>query len=194
VTAHIPVEAQPHTRELPSSHVDGTVNLGYEYLRKLASQASFACVLTGRHADGKGLDARLEVNEQLDPQARLRDFSLEFQLRMTSRGLPVIDSKLLFSLEVDRYETLRSAATETPRFIVLLGLPAEVDGRDGCSAESLIAQRSGRWLCLSGAPPATGTTATPVRFPTWNVLTPAALREIARRVSLGLRFFHEQTA
>jgi hypothetical protein len=160
----------------------------------LASEASFACALTGRHADGKGLDAQLQVSEQLDPQARLRDFSLEFQVRVTSRGLPVVDSKLLFSLEVDRYETLRNAAAETPRFIVLLSLPADLEGNDACSADTLIAQRCGRWLCLSGAPAATGTAATPVRFPTWNVLTPAALREIARRVSLGLRFFHEQSA
>lgn len=194
MTAYIPVESQSHPRELLSSPNDGKANLGYEYLRKLASQASFTCALTARHADGKGLDARLDVSEQLDPQARLRDFSLEFQVRMTSRGLPVIDSKLLFSLEVDRYETLRSAAAETPRFIVLLSLPSDIDGRDASCAESLIAQRCGRWLCLSGAPAATGPTATPVRFPTWNVLTPAALREIARRVSLGLRFFHEQTA
>jgi hypothetical protein len=179
---------------VPASPAEGKANLGYEYLRRLASQASFACVLTGRHVDGKGSDARLDINEQLDPQARLRDFSLEFQVRVTPRDLPVVDSKLLFPLEVDRYDTLRNAAAETPRFVVLLSLPADLDGRDGDSAESLIAQRCGRWLCLSGAPAAAGTTATPVRFPTWNVLTPAALREIARRVSLGLRFFHEQTA
>jgi hypothetical protein len=189
---HIPMESQPLSREALSADVRAA--LGYEYLRKLASQATFACALLGRHADGAGLDARLHICEQLDPQARLKDFSLDFQLRVTSRGLPVVDSKLLFSLEVDRYETLRSAAGETPRFIILLGLPADFDGRDAAAAESLIAQRCGRWLCLFGAPQAAGTTATPVRFPTWNVLTPAALREIARRVSLGLRFFHEQTA
>ena len=194
MTAPIPVESQPLARELLPAPDDSKSELGYEYLRKLASQASFACTLIGRHTDGCGLDARLQVSEQLDPQARSSDFNLDFQVRVTSRGLPIVDSKLLFTLEVDRYETLRSAAAESPRFIVLLSLPAELDGCDASCAEALISQRCGRWLCLSGAPQASAATATPVRFPTWNVLTPAALREIARRVSLGLRFFHEQTA
>jgi hypothetical protein len=186
------MEPPPPTREVASLD-DVMATLGYEYLWKLASQASFTCTLLGRHADGGGLDARLHIGERLDPQACLTDFSLDFQLRVTSRGLPVVDGKLLFSLEVDRYETLRSAAWQTPRFIVLLGLPADFDGRDAPSAENLIAQCCGRWLCLVGAPQASGATAS-VRFPTWNVLTPVALREIARRVSLGLRFYHEQTA
>ncbi len=194
VTVHIPAETHPLAREALSPTDDSRVTLGYEYLRKLCSQASFNCTLIGRHADGGGLDTKLHVNEKLDAQSRSSDFSLEFQLRVTSRGLPVVDSKLLFSLEVERYEILRSTAAETPRFLVLLTLPAEFDGDVAPSAEDHIAERRGRWLCLSGAPQASGTTATPVRFPTWNVLTPAALREIARRVSLGLRFFHEQTA
>jgi hypothetical protein len=191
VAAHISMESQPLSREVVSASSDGKATLGYQYLLELASRAAFTCSLIGQHADGAGLDVRLHVRELLDPQAHLSDFSLEFQLRTASRGLPVVDSKLLFSLEVDRYEILRSAAAEAPRFIVLLSLPA--DG-DATSAESLIAQRCGRWLCLSGAPQAPSPAPTPVRFPTWNVLTPAALREIARRVSLGLRFFHEQCA
>jgi hypothetical protein len=158
----------------------------------LASQASFACSLIGRHVDGAGVDVRFDIHEKLDPQARALDFSLDFQLRVTARGLPMIDSKLLFPLETERYETLRSAVVESPRFIVLLSLPADVDSGDALSAEDLITHRRGRWLCLCGAPQATNSTATPVRFPTWNVLTPVTLREIARRVSLGLRFFHEQ--
>jgi hypothetical protein len=185
------MESQPLSGEVGSAPDDAKATVGYQYLLELASRAAFTCSLIGQHADGAGLDVRLHIRELLDPQAHLSDFSLEFQLRATSRGLPVVDSKLLFSLEVDRYETLRSAAADSPRFLVLLSLPS--DG-DAASAESLISQRCGRWLCLSGAPQASTPAATPVRFPTWNVLTPAALREIARRVSLGLRFFHEQGA
>jgi Domain of unknown function (DUF4365) len=186
----------PADSQLPADQAVPAVDdrkaiLGYNYLRALASQAAFTCSLSSQHTDGCGVDVLFHVSEQLDPQARLNDFTLDFQLRATSRGLPIVDGKLLFSLEVDRYETLRSVATERPRFIALLSLPSD-DG-DAPSAEDLIAHRRGRWLCLSGAPQTSNITATPVRFPTWNVLTPAALREIARRVSLGLRFFHEQT-
>ena len=171
---------------------DRKARLGYDYLQTLAAQAHFACSRVLQHADGCGVDVRLEVREKLDPQARFADFSLEFQLRATSRKVSVVDSKILFPLEVDRYELLRSAAPERPSFIVLLSLPTDFDGGEPLAAEDLVAHRLGRWLCLVGAPQTSNTTATPVRFPTWNVLTSASLREIARRVSVGWRFFHEQ--
>ena len=188
------ISAETPVLVAPSASVcdDTKASIGLEYLQILAAQASFGCSLVGRHADGGGVDVRFEICEQLDAQARLVEFSLEFQLRATSRGLPVVDSKLLFTLETERYETLRGAVLERPRFIVLLSLPNDLDGRDAISAEDLVANRRGRWLCLAGAPQAAHSTATSVRFPTWNVLTPATLREIARRISLGSRFFHEQ--
>ena len=187
-----PAESKPVYSAVALEQDDSRALMGYAYLQELASQANFCCSWVSQHADGLGVDVRLEIHEQLDSLARLTDFSLDFQLRTTARTLPVADSKLLFSLEVDRYEILRSAAPERPRFIVLLSLPVDCDAGHPISAEELVAYRSGRWLCLCGAPQAANAAATPVRFPTWNVLTPAALREIARRVSLGLRFFHEQ--
>lgn len=190
--AQIPAELQAIAGQSAPAADQSKAASGHAYLRLLASRASFGCVLVGLHADGLGVDVRFHIGEQLDPQAYLNDFHLDFQLRVTSRGLPVVDSKLVFTLEVDRYETLRSTVAERPRFMALLNLPPDFDSSDARATEDLIAQRRGRWLCLSGAPQAPNTTATPVRFPTWNVLTPAALREIARRVSLGSRFFHEQ--
>ena len=166
--------------------------LGYDYLRILCAQASFDCARILQHTDGCGVDARVEVREKLDPDARLTDFSLDFQLRATSRRVSIVDNKIVFPLEVDRYELLRSVAPDRPSFIVLVSLPTDFDDSDALAAEDLVTHRLGRWLCLSGAPQTSNTTATPVRFPTWNVLTSAALREIARRVSIGWRFFHEQ--
>jgi hypothetical protein len=188
----IPAESQTVIGQVAPAPDHSKSTLGYAYLRMLASAASFGCTLIGRHSDGCGVDVLVHVRERLDTQARGSEFQLEFQLRATSRGLPIVDNKLLFALEADRYETLRSAVAERPRFVVLLALPTELDGGDPLSAEDLLARRCGRWLCLSGAPQAPSTATASVRFPTWNVLTPAALREIARRVSLGTRFFHEQ--
>jgi hypothetical protein len=187
-----PASLAPDSTSAPDKVVlDRKGALGYAYFQSLAAQASFNCQLLGWHADGGGVDVQFQIREKLDPAAQTSDFSLEFQLRATARGLAVVDSKLLFSLESERYETLRNTA-EHPRFIVLLSLPSDFDDSSDISAEELLAHRRGRWLCLSGAPQAPSTTATPVRFPSWNLLTPAALREIARRVSLGSRFFHEQ--
>jgi hypothetical protein len=171
---------------------DSKIRLSRDYLRLLAAEARFDCSSICQHTDGWGVDVRIEVREKLDAQARLTEFGLDFQLRATSRKIPVVDSRLLFPLEVDRYESLRGVAQDRPGFIVLLNLPTDFDGGDALAAEDLVTHRLGRWLCLSGAPQTAHTTATPVRFPTWNVFTAAALREIARRVSIGGRFFHEQ--
>jgi hypothetical protein len=185
--------------ELPPAHAgiapvenDSKLRLGCDYLRLLATQARFECSSVCEHADGSGVDVRFEVREKLDSQARLTEFGLDFQLRATRRKIPLVGSKLLFPLEVDRYETLRGVAQDRPSFIVLLNLPTDFDGSDALAAEDLVTHRIGRWLCLHGAPQTAHTTATPVRFPAWNVFTAAALREIARRVSLGGRFYHEQ--
>lgn len=187
-----PVESQPLYASVAPVEDDTKARLGYDYLRLLATRASFDCSRILQHPDGCGVDVRVEVREKLDPQARLSDFSLDFQVHATSRRVSVVDSKILFPLEVDRYESLRSAAPDPPSFIVLLNLPTDFDGGDALAAEDLVAHHLGRWLCLAGAPQTSNTTTTPVRFPTWNVLTAAALREIARRVSIGWRFFHEQ--
>jgi Domain of unknown function (DUF4365) len=185
-------ELQPSHADVAPVADDSRVRLGRDYLRLLAAHARFECSSICQHADGCGVDVRFEVREKLDAQARVTEFGLNFQLRATSRKIPVVDSKLLFPLEVDRYESLRGAAQDRPGFIVLLNLPTDFDGGDALAAEDLVTHRLGRWLCLHGAPQTSNTTATPVRFPTWNVFTGAALREIARRVSIGARFFHEQ--
>ena len=187
-----PAELQPAYPGVARVEDVSKVRLGRDYLRLLAAEAHFDCSSICQHSDGCGVDVRIEVRERLDAQARVTEFGLDFQLRATSRKIPVVDSKLLFPLEVDRYESLRSVAQDRPGFIVLLNLPTDFDGSDALAAEDLVTHRLGRWLCLHGAPQTSNTTATPVRFPTWNVFTAAALREIARRVSIGGRFFHEQ--
>jgi hypothetical protein len=190
--AQTPVESQSLYAGVAPVENASKARLGYDYLRFLCAQASFDCSRILQHTDGCGVDVRVEVREKLDPDARLTDFSLDFQLRATSRRVSIVDNKIVFPLEVDRYELLRSAAPDRPSFIVLVSLPTDFDDGDALAAEDLVTHRLGRWLCLSGAPQTSNTTATPVRFPTWNVLTSAALREIARRVSIGWRFFHEQ--
>lgn len=127
----IPVESQALYTGIEPIEDDRKARLGYDYLQKLAEQACFTCSRVLQHADGAGVDVRLEVREKLDPQARLTDFSLDFQLRATSRKAPVVDSKILFPLEVDRYESLRSTAPERPAFIVLLNLPMDFDSGGG---------------------------------------------------------------
>ncbi len=190
--APTPQEAPPLLTAAALPGDDRRARLAYSYLRMLATEARLECSWLGSHPDGRGVEVRLDVHERLDPQAQLTEFSLDILLRATSQTLPVVDCKLLFPLEVARYDMLRSCTSARPCFLVLLSLPADLDITPGFGVEELITRRSGRWLCLTGAPPATQPAMVPVRLPTWNILTPCALRELARRVALGQRFFHEQ--
>src|SRR3954469_21149772 len=86
----IPAETPPLAAQAASVCDDTRSTLGFAYFQALASQASFTCTLVGRHADGAGVDVLFQVREKLDPQARLHELSLDFQLRVSSRGLPIV--------------------------------------------------------------------------------------------------------
>ena len=159
--------------------------LSYAYLHAVAAAAGFACRDTHRHLDGCGVDAQVDISERLDPQAALTDFSLHFQLKATSGTLPVVDGKLSLPLDIDQYDRLRCSTVSIPKFIVLMTLPEEDESWLSVSASELVARHCARWTCICGAPHSPNTTSVTVRFDVNRVLTPQALREIARRVAIG---------
>jgi hypothetical protein len=184
--------APAHARAILDEN-NRSAELSHAYLHALAASAGFSCSCDeNRDPDGSCTTARLNIREELDPQSSLREFSLEFHL-LAIIGQPApVRSKVPCALEVDRYDRLRNTTAVVPRFMALLCLPEDPDSCLTLCAEDLIARRCARWLCLQGAPETSNRVETTVRVPVWNVLTPEALREIARRVSLGGRFFHEQ--
>jgi hypothetical protein len=184
--------APAHARAIRNEN-NSRAELSHAYLHALAATAGFNCSYEeNRDLDASCTTARLDIREQLDPQSPLREFRLEFHLLAMIRQPTAVRSKIPCALEVDLYDRLRNTSAAVPRFMALLCLPEDPDSCLSLSAEDLIARRCGRWLCLRGAPETSDTVETTVRVPVWNVLTPEALREIARRVSLGGRFFHEQ--
>ena len=79
----IPAETPAMAAQAVSAGDDTRGTLGFAYFQALASQASLACTLMGWHPDGAGVDVLFHVREKLDPQARLHEFALDFQLRVT---------------------------------------------------------------------------------------------------------------
>jgi hypothetical protein len=184
--------APTHARAIRDEN-NRRAELSHAYLHALAASAGFGCSCDeNRDPDGSCTTARLDIREQLDPQSSLRAFSVEFHLLAMAGQPAAVRSKLPCALEVDLYDRLRNTTAGVPRFMALLCLPEDPDSCLTLAAEDLIARRCARWLCLQGAPETPNTVETTVCVPVWNVLTPEALREIARRVSLGGRFFHEQ--
>jgi len=159
--------------------------LSYAYLHAVAAAAGFACHDTHRHLDGCGVDAQIDISERLAKTALLTDFSLHFQLKATSRRLPVVDGKISFPLDVDQYEKLRRAKVAIPRLIVLMTLPEEDKSWLHVSPEKLVARRCARWTTIRGELPTLNKNTVTVHFDVERVLTPKALRDIARLVALG---------
>jgi hypothetical protein len=159
--------------------------LSYAYLHAVAASAGFACSTAHRHLDGCGVDARVDIKEQLTPDSLLTDFTLDVQLKATSSELTTVADRHSFAIDVSLYNRLRSATVAIPRFLVLFHMPADPGEWLNVSGNELVSRRCALWISLLGAPDAQTTTTTTVRFPIGNILTPAALRAIATTVSLG---------
>jgi len=164
---------------------DKKAELSYAYLHAVAAAAGFACSDTNRHLDGCGVDARVDIRERLDAAAHLTEFSLPIQLKATSAKLPIVEGRISFPLDVDQYDKLRVTTVSIPKLIVLMTLPEEVESWLNVSAESLVARHCARWTCIQGQPDSANAATVTVRFHLDRVLTPSALRELARRVAIG---------
>lgn len=159
--------------------------LSYAYLHAVAASAGFGCGYTTRHLDGCGVDAQVDISEKLDPNAILTDFSLPFQLKATSTELALVEGKFSFPLDVGQYDKLRKTTVSIPKLVVLMALPEDAEEWLTVSENELIARRCARWTTLKGAPETRNTNTTAVRFDADRILTPKALREIARRIAIG---------
>ncbi len=156
--------------------------LSYAYLHAVAARAGLACVATDRHADGAGVDAVIRAKERFDSASLLTEFTLEIQLKATSRQLPLNDGRYSFRMEMGHYDKLRSTDVAAPRYLAVLMMPVPDAQWLEVTAEQLICRRCVRWVSLRDASAVEQDTVT-VYVPETNVLTPEALRELASMAS-----------
>lgn len=164
---------------------DRKAALSYAYLHAVAAAAGFSCKAADRALDNAGIDAQIDIREQLDPEAILVSFSLHVQLKSTSRTLPIVDGQLSLPVDVGQYDKLRDTKASIPILIVLLTLPEDSRQWVSVSAQELVARHCARWTSIRGAPESPNRRSATVRFDVDRVLTPTELRDIARRVALA---------
>jgi len=165
------------------SENDIKAELSYAYLHAVTARAGVACSVANRHLDGAGVDAQIDIKECF-PNSRVTEFSMHFQLKATSSASEV-ESGCHFDVRVAHYDKLRSIKVYIPRFLAVLALPKDDANWLTVDAEQLISRRCARWVSLRGAPETDHTATVRVTLPTANLLTPAALRELVRRISTG---------
>ena len=148
------------------------------------AKAGFAFNITGRIQDNWGWDAEATIHEKLDDASILWDFKLKFQLKATRQTLTFAKQRYSFPIEISQYNRLRiSAGSDAPTYLVVFQMPANESEWVSCEPDQLVLRRCLRWVSLRGAPEAAQATIT-VYLPNSHVLTPDALRKVARTRSL----------
>lgn len=164
---------------------DKQEQLSLAVLHATCAKAGFGFHVSGRIQDNWGWDAQADVYERIHPKSILTDFKIRFQAKSTRQQLTVVDGQYSFPLEVAHYNRLRAASSsDAPTYLVVFQMPENESEWFNASPERLILRRCLRYISLRNAPETANETIT-VYLPEENILTPDALREIARKRSLN---------
>jgi hypothetical protein len=158
--------------------------LSLAVLHATCAKAGFGFSISPRIQDNWGWDAQADVFERMDPASTLVDFGLKFQVKATRQQLTFVDRRYSFPIEVAHYNRLRMAGvSDKPTYLVIFQMPADEHEWVHCTPEQLVLRRCLRWVSLRGAEETAQATIT-VYLPESHVLTPDALRKLARARSL----------
>ena len=163
---------------------DIKAELSYAYLHAVAARAGFACEYGGRHADGLGIDARIDVKERLRPPEEfpLTRFTVHIQLKATATTCPLIENRYSYSLTLEHYDKLREEQSP-PIFLVLFLMPNDPAEWLSASEEQLITKRCAYWVSLAGAADSGNRTEQTIYVPKINVVDVDGLRALATRIA-----------
>jgi Domain of unknown function (DUF4365) len=163
---------------------DKQEQLSLAALHAVCAKAGFAFGRADRIQDNWGWDAEAAVYERLDSASVLTDFKIKFQLKATRQDLTIADARFSFPLEVAHYNRLRAAGrSDAPTYLVVFHMPGSESEWLDVTPESLILRRCLRFVSLRNAPETANQTIT-MYVPERNVLTPDALRDLAKTRSL----------
>ena len=163
---------------------DKQEQLSLAVLHATCAKAGFGFKVSERIQDNWGWDAEADVYERLDAASTLWNFKLKFQLKATRQQLTLANGRFSFPVEVAHYNRLRAAAgSDAPTYLVVFHMPADESEWVHCTADQLVLRRCLRWVSLRGAEETAQGTIT-VYLPESHILTPDALRKLARARSL----------
>jgi hypothetical protein len=155
--------------------------LSYAYLHAVASRAGFACEIAGRQSDRAGIDARVHVKERLAPNASFTDFSIEIQLKATSRSPTLQREHYSYWLKSDHYDKLRNPGVWNLRLLVVLFLPEDQAGWLIHDEDGMVTRRCAYWVSLRGAGASENATGQTVYIPRTNLFSHDGLRALATK-------------
>lgn len=154
---------------------DQKERLSLAYVQAVAARAGYVTADYGLDRDG--IDLRIQAGGAMRP-------ALELQLKATvSLGQPR-KGQFRFSLKRRNYDLLRKP-TQTPRLLVVLDLPKEVEQWMTITQEMLVLRRRAYWLNLSGFEETANTDSIAVAIPMQNVFDVGSLCELMEQSRKG---------
>ena len=171
---------------MPFTQNDIIEQLSYAYLHAVAAASKFACeVVVSRLVDGAGVDARLSWKERLDEASVHTNSDVRIQLKATTKTPPKENGRFSYYLkDVEKYDELRARSGSFPILLVVLYLPQDEFQWLTLDHGALTARRCAYWVSLWDAPATANRSGVTVYLPEENILTPANLRDLVRRLSL----------
>jgi hypothetical protein len=116
------------------------------------------------------------------------DVSGQFDLQIKSTTWAnVTDTTIVYDLEVQAYEDLRTQGYNCPRFLLVFVMPDDEVRWLSQSPEELVLRHCTYWLSLVGHPPTTATRTIRIAIPRVNVFTAETIRAMIQALQEGRR-------
>lgn len=146
------------------------------YIRAIAAVSGYGVLETSSDEDLDSVDGKLVSYTGARPQ-------IDFQAKATSQHMPCEDG-IHFPLPVKNYNDLR-AETRTPRILIVLLMPPDVNDWLTQSADELCLRRCAYWLSLEGRGTVSNSSSVTVTIPAANVFGREQLDHLMNRAATG---------
>jgi hypothetical protein len=139
-----------------------------------------AGVGTSRPEPDYGIDLSLREIALVDGRYQDTSVQIDLQMRATTRA-GMTETALVYDLDINAYNKLRTFSAGVPRVLVVLVLPEDDSEWLSQSPDQLSIRHCAYWLSLEGAPPSKASRSVRVMISLGNVFSPEAVRTLLQR-------------
>lgn len=153
----------------------------YAYIYAIASTAGYSFQIAAKPLDFDGIDIILAGSGE---EGLIRYPRLELQVKCTSLNV-ISDEIIRYPLAVKNYNDLRVENIQTPRLLVIVVVPEQLDNWLSQSQQELCLKYCGYWVSLRGKSPTENQTTITVSLPRQNIFNVEALKNLMQRIGAG---------
>ena len=153
----------------------------YAYIYAVAASAGYSFQIAARPLDFDGIDIILAGGIG---SGIIRYPRLELQVKCTSRDV-IGQEAIRYPLEVKNYNDLKVENIQTPRLLILVVVPDNLDNWLIQSQQELSLKYCGYWVSLRGQPPTQNQTTVTISIPRQNIFNVKALTTLMQLIEAG---------